>query len=115
MPIWTFPQEGEEAGADFQPQLPSMIAEGLSPAVIETEGSVLRVDPRLWLIRDEGHAGVCVSARLRATLCKCNNRVDAELRHLERVLVGSRGDFAIFYRLNTGAATIDRHDRDVFL
>src|SRR3954451_21330726 len=97
MPIWTYPQDGEEAGADIQPRLPLMLAEGLSPAVIETEGGVLRVDTRLWLVRNEGHAGVGVAAWLLAAICVSDDCFDAKLRHLERILLRCRRDLAILH------------------
>src|SRR6266496_2475340 len=85
------------------------------PAVVEAELHILRVHTGLWLVSDQCDAGVCVAGRLLAGLGEVDDRVHTEARHLQRVLLGRRGDLPVLDSLHPGAAAVDGHDHDVLL
>src|SRR6266536_1910406 len=85
---------------------------GSHPAVVEAELHVLRVHTGLWLVGDQCDAGVGVAGRLLPGLGEVDDRVHTEAGHLQRVLLGRRGDLPVLDSLHPGAAAVDRDDHD---
>src|SRR5829696_8684349 len=87
----------------------------LAPAALLTEGRVLRVDALHGIPSDELDACVDVAGRLRTAARGCGALLDAEGRHLERVLLRGRVDHAgLDAVLDRLAAAVDG-DHDVVL
>src|SRR6266498_1999751 len=88
---------------------------GSPPAVVEAVLHVLGLNTRLWLVGDQRDAGVGVPGCLRSVLGEVDDRVDTEAGHLQRVLLGRRGDLPVLDPLHAGATAVHGDDHDVLL
>src|SRR3569833_3083085 len=83
---------------------------GAPPAVGEAERDVLGRQALLRFGGDQVDAGVGVAGRLLAAARPRDDGVHALRGHLQRVLLGGRGDLPGLYGLDARAPAVDRHD-----
>src|SRR5258708_3667104 len=86
-----------------------------APAGREAELGVLARDAGMGLVGDQRHAGVGVAGHPLAALGVGDAGFDAELRHLQRVLLRGRRDHAGLDVPHPGAAAVYGHDQDALL
>src|SRR5947207_3356677 len=90
-------------------------ARSLAPAVRGAELRVLAVHAGHRLVGDERDAGVGVAGRFLSGLRVLDARIHAHGGHLERVLLGGRGEVAGLHVLHAHAAAVHRDDEDALV
>src|SRR6476646_10296816 len=87
----------------------------VAPAPIEAERGVPAVHPFHRLVGNESHAGINRAGHFLAGLRVLDRGLDAERRHLERILLRRGAEHSGLDVSHPGAAAVDRHDEHVLL
>ena len=97
---------------------PDLLAAVLTPAEVQTFLDRDRLDTVDRLVGDKSDAGIkeVLAGRgfgLHALINPALDGLDTERGHKQRILLTGRPDHTSFDVLDTGAATIDRHDQNI--